>query len=89
MASLNSSSAIECCDFYANGLGYQFTVCDNNVGVYILDDLKGGALDFQYLNMSYTETGFNDIPWNELYALIDFYCVNQSLAAIPNATFFW
>jgi len=42
---LNNSDQLQCCDFYSNGLGYQFTICDHNVGVYILNEKKGGQLD--------------------------------------------
>lgn len=64
---------------YSQGLGYQFTLCDQGVGVYILDDRKGDEKDLQYLNMSFESTGFNDILWSELYQAVDDFCVSQSL----------
>ena len=48
---LTETTDLKCCDFYSEGLGYQFTVCDKGVGVYILGDRVGGQLDHQYLNM--------------------------------------
>lgn len=48
---LTDSSELKCCDFYSEGLGYQFTVCDKGVGVYILSERQGSQLDLQYLNM--------------------------------------
>lgn len=48
---LTDSSELKCCDFYSEGLGYQFTVCDKGVGVYILSERQGSQLDLQFLNM--------------------------------------
>ncbi len=50
-SNLTQDSQLQCCDFYSNGLGYQFTICDQNVGAYILSDRRGSELDLQYLNM--------------------------------------
>ena len=50
-SNLTADSALQCCDFYSRGQGYQFTVCDQGVGAYILSDRRGGLLDLQYLNL--------------------------------------
>ena len=63
---------------YSDGLGYQFTYCDSGVGVYILSDRKGGEEDLRFLNMSFMDIGFNNLPWEQLYAEVDAYCANQS-----------
>jgi len=34
--------------------------------------------------MALNETGFNDIPWQELYPLIDKYCLSKGLGAGQN-----
>lgn len=73
---LQNSSELQCCDFYSKGLGYQFTICDNNVGVYILDDRKGTASDLRYLNMPLADIEFGDVNWEELINEIDKYCMN-------------
>jgi hypothetical protein len=70
----SGSDALQCCDFFSNGEGYQFTVCDKGVGVYILNDKKGSALDLQFLNMPLAQVGFNDLPWEQLYQAVDNYC---------------
>ena len=64
---------------YAKGLGYQFTYCDSGVGVYILDDKKGSSLDLEYLNIPFEDIGFNNLPWEELYAVVDSFCGNVSV----------
>jgi hypothetical protein len=71
---------------YSEGLGYQFTYCDSGVGVYILSDRKGGENDLRYLNMSFMDIGFNNLPWNELYAFVDAYCANQTGVVQQNVT---
>lgn len=38
---LTEETELKCCDFYSKGLGYQFTVCDKAVGVYLLPDRRG------------------------------------------------
>lgn len=50
-SNLTADSALQCCDFFSRGQGYQFTVCDQAVGAYILSDRRGGQLDLQYLNL--------------------------------------
>lgn len=71
---VTQESQINCCDMYSEGLGYQFTYCDNGVGVYILSDRKGSENDLKYVNMSYLDIGFNNLPWEELYAVVDSFC---------------
>ncbi len=45
--SLSHDYLITCCDYFDNGeLNYQFTMCDKNVGIYILTDRLGSKLDF-------------------------------------------
>jgi hypothetical protein len=68
---LTNDQPLQCCDFYENGTGYQFTICDQNIGVYILGDRKGSEVDLRYLNVPMNMVGFNDIPWSELEAVID------------------
>lgn len=52
-------------------------MCDHDAGDFILDDRKGSDLDFQYLNMSIANIGFNDIPWDQFYSKIDSCCTQQ------------
>lgn len=68
---------------YSEGLGYQFTYCDSGVGVYILSDRKGSENDLMYINMPFMDIGFNNLPWEELYAVVDAYCANQSGIVVP------
>lgn len=73
-SNLTQSTQIQCCDMYSKGLGYQFTYCDSGVGVYILDEKKGSATDLEYLNLPYADIGFNNLPWDQLYAVVDSIC---------------
>ena len=72
---VTNETALQCCDFFSNGLGYQFTICDKGVGVYILSDRKGSEDDLKYVNKPLNETGFNDIPWNQLEQAVDQFCL--------------
>ena len=72
---MTSDVSIQCCDFFSNGLGYQFTLCDHGVGVYILSDRKGSADDLNSLAMPVED--FSDLPWDQLEAAVDAFC-NQS-----------
>lgn len=76
---LSSADLLQCCDFFENGQGYQFTLCDKGVGVYIINDRKGSQNDLMYLNMASVDSGFNNVSWNELYSLVDSYCGVNSL----------
>ena len=67
MTHLTSGDSLQCCDFYQEGQGYQFTDCDHGVGVYIFSDRKGTPMDLQYVNMPLASVGFNDLPWDQLY----------------------
>jgi hypothetical protein len=82
-SNLATDANLQCCDFYSNGLGYQFTICDQGVGVYLLNDRKGGSLDLQYLNMPFTDVGFNDIPWEQLIQEVDKVCNATAAGAAP------
>jgi hypothetical protein len=40
--SITEDMTINCCDYYQKGQGYEFTLCDNDLGAFIIEDKKSG-----------------------------------------------
>ncbi|CDW83818.1 UNKNOWN [Stylonychia lemnae] len=80
-------NTVYCCDYYLPSLGYQYTQCGQNLGIFILIERKGTSLDQSYLNQQLLH---NNVSWEGLVALLNQYCVNSgfqgnftSFLAIP------
>jgi hypothetical protein len=68
----SSGGSIYCCDYYENGAGYEFSVCDG-LGAIIRSELIGGQKDLQYALMAPDMIDITPV-WNDLSVLVDNYC---------------
>lgn len=56
---------------YVEGEGYQFTLCNNGIGAYILKDKKGNDRDLFYKNLPFSSYALNNVTWGVITSLVD------------------
>lgn len=77
----SAGNMISCCDYFQNGTGYEFSICEG-LGALIRPELTGGDRDNYYGNQTYTSPSANFV-WTDFGYLIDNFCTarQQSIAA--------
>ena len=72
MYNITNDTSINVCDYFEIGAGYQFTQCDQEIGLVLLSDRVGAEKDLYYQNL----TVKGDVlywDWTELETLVDAY----------------
>jgi hypothetical protein len=82
-AQLNTTATVSFCDFFEIGHGYTFTVADSGIGLVILTDRIGGALDIYYRDLSQASLNYLAFNWTELASLSKDYSRSQCSSSNP------
>ncbi|CDW90118.1 UNKNOWN [Stylonychia lemnae] len=72
-----STQQVTCCDYYSPGRGYEFTKCENGLGIFILKDRQGTQRDLYYMSIGWNQVGINTANWTQLIELVDQYCLTN------------
>ncbi len=81
-AEVTDDLALQYCDYYQRGVGYAFTVFDNNLGAVILESRRDSDYSAQYERL---QEGYVPLAWKwqDLDQLITTYCAGKSGSDMP------
>eukprot|EP00347_Sterkiella_histriomuscorum_P009841 403339669 len=82
-AQLNPDLTVVCCDYYSPQRGYQFTKCEQGIGIVILANKIGTERDLFYINATDQQVGISNITWDGLISLLQQYCNSSGLLQSP------
>ena len=79
-----AADQVNCCDYYERGAGYEFSVCDGNIGAVIRQSLIGGERDAFWASQS--PDSFLGPVWTDLSNLVNNYCDQRQSASAANSS---
>lgn len=69
---ITNDTSVKVCDYFEIGVGYQFSQCDQDIGLVVIQDRVGAEMDLYYQNLT-MEGDVLYWDWTELETLVNAY----------------